>query len=119
MNIRELEAIGVRVNIDAEGNLRIKAAAGLLTPELLGAVANTKPAMVSASRSELVNFVNFDSRVLGPGTVQRRAKTEVHRAWLLLLMAVTSRCRFIARQWRAMPKCWRGIRWRRPLNRAK
>lgn len=86
MNISELEVIGVQIAADALGNLRIKAPARLLTPQLLGAIDSAKPALVSELRGELVNFVNFDSRVLGPGPVKRRPESEVHRAWLLRLI---------------------------------
>ncbi len=83
MNMSELEAIGVEVSADAEGSLRIKAAAGLLTPDLLSAIAEAKPALLAELRGERVNFVNFDSRVLNPATAQRHPESKVHRAWLL------------------------------------
>lgn len=112
----ELEAIGVQVSIDGEGNLRITAAADLLTPDLLGAIGNAKPALLSELRGELVNFVNFDSRVPGPGTAQSPWETEVHRVWLLRFVDEEPReVHVTPAVSHAEVLTW--IRWRWPLNR--
>lgn len=87
MNMSELEAIGVQVSTDTEGKLRIKAAAGFLTPDLLSAIAEAKPALLAELRGERVNFVNFDSRIPDPATAQQHPGSEVHRAWLLHFLA--------------------------------
>ena len=83
MKLGELEAIGVQLSVNADGNLRVKAAAGVLTPDLLRAIGEAKLALLSELRGELVNFVNLNSRLLDPATIQRCVGSEVHRAWLL------------------------------------
>lgn len=83
MELSELEAIGVQISVDADGNLRVKAAAGVLTSDLLRVIGEAKPALLSELRGELVNFVNLNSRLLDPATIQGCAESEVHRAWLL------------------------------------
>ena len=83
MTVSELNAIGVQVRADANGNLRIKAAAGLLTPHLLDTITRAKPALLAELSGELVNFVNFNSHALAAATVQTHPESEVHGAWLL------------------------------------
>jgi hypothetical protein len=73
----------VQLRVDADGNLRVKAAAGVLTSDLLRAIGEAKPALLSELRGELVNFVNLNSRLLDPATIQRGAGGEVRGAWLL------------------------------------
>ncbi len=63
MTLLELEVIGVKVIAMPQGRLRLEAAPGLLTAELLARIAQCKPLLLSelGCQREPVNLVNLDS----------------------------------------------------------
>lgn len=86
MNLTDLRALGVEVRLGTEGNLRLRAAPGVLTPQLKQAIVEAKPRLLEELRRlrqepvNLVNMVNFDSHCLSAGSASSTASGKVHPA---------------------------------------
>lgn len=86
MNLADLRALAVEVSLTEDGDLRLRAAPGLLTPQLKQATAEAKPRLLEELRGlrrepvNLVNMVNFDSQCLCVGSAPSTASGKVHRA---------------------------------------
>ena len=62
MNLADLRALGVEVSLNEEGKLRLRAAPGVLTPQLRQAIVEVKPRLLDElqrHRQEPVNVVNI------------------------------------------------------------
>ncbi len=70
MNLADLRALGVEVSLNEEGKVRLRAAPGVLTPQLKQAIVEAKPRLLDElqrHRQEpvnVVNMVNFDAYCL-------------------------------------------------------
>lgn len=86
MNLADLRALGVEVSLSDEGQLRLRAAPGVLTPQLKQATAEAKPGLLEELQGlrqppvNLVNMVNFDAHCLTAGIGPSTASQKDHRA---------------------------------------
>lgn len=86
MNLAELHALGVEVSLGEEGKLRLRAAPGVLTPQLKQVTAEAKPRLLEELRGLrqapviVVNMVNFDAHCLTAGIGPSTASQKDHRA---------------------------------------
>lgn len=86
MNLADLHTLGVEVSLGMEGNVRLRAAPGVLTPQLKQAIVEAKPRLIEELRGlrrepvNLVNLVNFDSHCLTPARAPSTASEKVHPA---------------------------------------
>ena len=82
MNLSTLAQIGIAVALTPQGDLRLEALPGLLTPELLAQIAQGKPLLVDelGCPREHVNLVNMDSYGQAVTKDAVRAEQEVRSA---------------------------------------
>lgn len=86
MNLADLRALGVEVRLSEEGKLRLRAAPGVMTPQLWQATAEAKPRLLEELRGlgqapvNVVNMVNFDAHCLTGGIGPSTASQKDHRA---------------------------------------
>lgn len=80
MNMTELNRLGIRVQADAEGKLILDAPAGVLTPNLLEELRQSKVALLAelAGNVNLVNMVNIVSSCTHSGKKTISPPPEVH-----------------------------------------
>ena len=82
MNLSTLTHIGIAVALTPQGDLRLEALPGLLTPELLAQIAQSKPLLLNELECprELVNLVNMDSYGQAMTKDAERVEAEVNSA---------------------------------------
>lgn len=86
MNPADLRALGVEVSLSEEGKVRLRAAPGVLTPQLKQAIVEAKPRLLDELRRHrqeavnVVNMVNFDAHCLTTGIGPSPASRNDHRA---------------------------------------
>ena len=84
MNPADLRALGVEVSLSGEGKVRLRAAPGVLTPQLKQAILEAKPRLLDELRGHrqepvnVVNIVNFDAYCLTAARAPSTASGEVH-----------------------------------------
>jgi len=86
VNPADLRALGVEVSLSEEGKVRLRAAPGVLTPQLKQAIVEAKPRLLDELRRHrqepvnVVNMVNFDAHCLTTGIGPSPASKNDHRA---------------------------------------
>ena len=86
MNPADLRALGVEVSLSGEGKVRLRAAPGVLTPQLKQAIVEAKPLLLEELRGHrhpqgavnVVNMVNFDAYCLTAARAPSVANGKVH-----------------------------------------
>ena len=123
MNLADLHALGVEVSLGTEGNVRLRAAPGVLTPQIQRSIAEAKPGLIEELRElwrepvNVVNMVNFPPSCLPAARTPSTASGKAHRASGPERGAVLSRlARFSMAAWvvKRKPPCSPG--WRRSVN---